>query len=479
MSTDYVHSGARFSEDRVYRYELNRSWDLSLPTLAFCMLNPSDAGEDRDDPTVKKCVGFAQRNEFGSILVVNAYAYVATDPKDLLAARAAGVDIVGPENDEMLHSAFADPWTRTVLAWGANLRADRLAEIGLIPGVEWARCLGVTKSGMPRHPLMLPYDTPLIPYEWPNPSKSPTVVESEPPTTTEGARMTEAAQPLVGGNLAEAREPITALLYGKEGTAKTTSALMLAKLGPVIAIDAEGGMKPTALRARGVPVENVQIWPPNGDVSRITFDTLEQEVYVPVRKALEDARAAGQPDPVIGMVFDSFSELAQILTKQAAGESASRDAAKGKQRARFQINVEDYGTQTQMIRMLLRMFRDLGVHLFITSLERRDVDDDGQVTYGPALGPAAANDTAGMVDCVVWTQVEELGPNATVFYTGTTRGRDKHRAKDRFGRLPIRMIEPTADRVIAYIRGDLTKQNDDRHKAAVTAARPQDTPAPA
>jgi hypothetical protein len=283
----------------------------------------------------------------------------------------------------------------------------------------------------------------------------------------------------IGDSLADVQEPVSMLLYGREGSAKTTEALGLARLGPVIAIDAEGGMKPTALRQRGIPLENVQIWPPRGDVSHITFANLENEVYIPLRTALEDARAKGEPDPVIGVVIDSFSELSQILTKEAAGESTVRDAAKGKQRGRFQINVEDYGTSTQMIRTLLRMFRDLGVHLVITSLERRDTDDDGFVHYGPALGPSAATDTTGMVDCVIWTQVEEFGESQTTFYSGTTRPRERHRAKDRFGKLPIRMIEPSADRVIAYVRGELTKQNDDRHKAAITATRGPEPAQPA
>lgn len=478
----YLHTSAVLSEDGVYRYELYRLWDVALPTLGFCMLNPSTADGESDDPTVKKCVGFAARNGYGSIRVVNLFAYRATDPKDLRDAYQRGVDIVGPDNDARIESVARDPWTALVVAWGGSggHTAERADEIARIPGTDFARCLGVTAGGMPRHPLMLPYSTELVPYEWAYPSPSGGVVESNsshrepnkeagPMTDTEPA--SETAPVIVGESLADAQEPLSILLYGREGSAKTTDALMLAKLGPIIAIDAEGGMKPTALRARGVPVENIQIWPPRGDTKRIKFDTIEQEVYIPLRKALEDAREAGQPDPVVGIVIDSWSELSHLLTKEAAVGSAGRDAAKGKPRERFQINIEDYGTSTQMIRQLLRMFRDLGIHVVITSLERRDTDDDGFVQYGPALGPAAATDTTGMVDVVIWTQVEEIGDAATVFYTGTTRPRARHRAKDRFGKLPVRMIEPSADRVIAYVRGELTKQSDPRHKAAVTAAR--------
>lgn len=274
----------------------------------------------------------------------------------------------------------------------------------------------------------------------------------------------------IGQGLDEADEKLTMLLFGREGSAKSTNALMLAKLGKIVAIDAEGGLKPTPLRARGVPVENVDVWPPGGNASHISFESIETEVYIPIRKMIED----GDPDAPIGIVFDSFTEIANILVKQAATEGSVRDRAKGKDRARFQINIEDYGTSTQMIRQLLRMFRDLGIHVIITALERRDTDDDGFVQYGPALGPAAATDTMGMVDVVIWTQDEEIGPDSKQFFTGTTKPRDRHRAKDRFGVLPVRMIEPSADRVIAYLRGELTRTNDERHKAAIAASRPKD-----
>lgn len=276
---------------------------------------------------------------------------------------------------------------------------------------------------------------------------------------------------MIGSDLSTAAEPVSALLYGREGSGKTTGALGLARLGKIVGIDAEGGMKPSALRERGVPVENIEVWPPRGDTSRINFESIETEVYIPLKQALEDARAKGEPDPYIGVVIDSFSELSQILTKIASVDSTQRDIAKGKQRGRFQINVEDYGTSTAQIRQLLRMFRDLGIHLIVSALERRDQDDDGFVNYGPALGPSAANDVAGMVDVVIWAQSEEIGSRSQVFYTGTSRPRERHRAKDRFGKLPVRMIDPSADRIVAYVRGELTKANDPRHAAAVAAAR--------
>lgn len=274
------------------------------------------------------------------------------------------------------------------------------------------------------------------------------------------------AETSIGGSLAAQKEKLTVLYYGKEGSAKSTNAAKLSELGRILVIDSEGGLKPTALRAQGVKVENIQVWPPDGNIDRITFETIEKEVFVPMKIELEN-----DPASWVGVVIDSFSELYVRLTGKAADASRAKDRANGKQRGDFQTNLEDYGVSTSMMRQILRRFRDLDVHLVLTALERRDQDDDGFVQYGPAVGPATANDTMGLVDVVCWTQAEELGPRALPFMTGTLRPKDRHRAKDRFGILPPRMIDPSADRLVAYLDGSMTKKNDPRHAAGAAAMK--------
>lgn len=146
-----------------YRYSLSRIWDIELPTLSWCMLNPSTADAVQDDPTVRKCVGFARRWGFGSIHVVNLFAWRATDPRELDAVE----DPVGPDADRWIQRAFRCP---VVVAWGAGLprrcerTAQRIALVREAAGAS-ATCLGLTKAGEPRHPLMLAYATERQP--WP------------------------------------------------------------------------------------------------------------------------------------------------------------------------------------------------------------------------------------------------------------------------------------------------------------------------
>ncbi len=169
-----IERAAIFSDDGKYRYALWRSPPGLWPStkqelLGWVMLNPSSAAED-DDPTLRKCMGFARRAGYAGVVVVNLFAYKATDPKDLWKRRA---DIVGPDNDAMLHSALSG--TRDVVfAWGATggrsgMRLlDRSLEVtkivlALRPRVA-TFTLGFTSEGYPRHPLYVPYGTNATPF---------------------------------------------------------------------------------------------------------------------------------------------------------------------------------------------------------------------------------------------------------------------------------------------------------------------------
>jgi len=152
--------GAAFSRDRRYRYRLWRRWDRSRPRIAFCMLNPSTADARRDDPTIRRCIGFARDWGYGGIEVVNIFALRATDPRDLRSAR----DPVGPRNDAfMLQAATESP---VVIAWGVHgaLRDRAATALQLFGPRARLLALGRTRSGAPRHPLYLRRDTEAVEY---------------------------------------------------------------------------------------------------------------------------------------------------------------------------------------------------------------------------------------------------------------------------------------------------------------------------
>jgi hypothetical protein len=155
-----MNGSALFSECRTWRYALARELG-GVGTVAFVGLNPSTADEAKDDPTIRRCIGFARDWGFGRLEVVNVYAFRAGDPRDL---RRAG-DPVGPENDRVL-ARVLDGAELVVAAWGVHARADRLAELDAVLGGRPLHALGVTKNGAPRHPLYLRADVRPTPYDW-------------------------------------------------------------------------------------------------------------------------------------------------------------------------------------------------------------------------------------------------------------------------------------------------------------------------
>lgn len=152
-------AGAILDPDRSYRYLLWRSWGSRDHRCVFVGLNPSTADEGRDDPTIRKCVGFAKRWGFGAIDMVNLFAWRSTDPSGLLSAP----DAAGYDNDDVLAEVIARAH-RVVWAWGRhNARVRRLVHArtagwSFFPGCE-AGTLGRSQDGSPRHPLMLAYAT--------------------------------------------------------------------------------------------------------------------------------------------------------------------------------------------------------------------------------------------------------------------------------------------------------------------------------
>jgi hypothetical protein len=156
-----AESGAVFDSANLFRYELWRRWDETQAEIVFIMLNPSTADDTVNDPTIKRCINFAQTWKYGSLRVVNLFAYRATDHRLLSKTK----DPIGPDNDWFIKNALALEKT-VVLAWGNHgallERGDQVVAMAAELSKRRLRCLGYTKEGQPRHPLYLPGDSKLV-----------------------------------------------------------------------------------------------------------------------------------------------------------------------------------------------------------------------------------------------------------------------------------------------------------------------------
>lgn len=157
-----MRRGAHISPCGRYRYTLWRSWCEGIAgygSLVVIGLNPSTADASNDDPTIRRCVGFARTLGCDSLVMLNLFAYRATNPKDMLAAS----DPVGDECDRYLKIYAMLPTTTVVAAWGANAPHERAADVAaMFPALQ---CWGKNKDGSPKHPLYLPRTAKLE--QWP------------------------------------------------------------------------------------------------------------------------------------------------------------------------------------------------------------------------------------------------------------------------------------------------------------------------
>ncbi len=156
-----METGAILDVTEIYRYGLWRRWDEGAPAVGFVMLNPSRANATVNDPTIRRCMGFAQRWGYGGLEVGNLFAYRCARPVGLRQV----TDPVGPDNDRHLLT-LAHRVERIILAWGnGGSWGDRARDVlSLFDDGAALYCLGITQQGQPRHPLYLRNHQLLLPF---------------------------------------------------------------------------------------------------------------------------------------------------------------------------------------------------------------------------------------------------------------------------------------------------------------------------
>lgn len=265
-------------------------------------------------------------------------------------------------------------------------------------------------------------------------------------------------------SLAEENEWARICLYGEWGSGKTTSAAHAAKLGPVRHVDSELRLKGGPLRRLGVPTDRIE---PFRDIS-----------YAALKADIEQARAdiydhdhgdAADRDPELedvpirwqAYVHDSVTEVVKTMLDDVIARNVGEARRRAQKRGEevkvnpFQVDVDYYGEVVQEYRALMREMRNLNCHLVFTAQERRDVDkNDGTVRIGPGTLPAIQAEIMGYCDIVVWTH------RSGRYHLGLTEPGTKYMAKDSFGVLPPIMVDPTVDRLVAYMREELTIDTD-------------------
>lgn len=156
---------ATFSDDGIYRYRLDITWDPSLRTLTTIALNPSTATHEKDDNTIRACKKLARNMGFGSYRMLNAFALRSTDYKALFRAG----DPIGPDNTMEFLKFWCDG-TFVLACWGAHITERRWKHYyrgrEIAENIPHLHALKVTQSGHPQHPLYISASVRPLPFAY-------------------------------------------------------------------------------------------------------------------------------------------------------------------------------------------------------------------------------------------------------------------------------------------------------------------------
>ena len=146
--------GAEFSTDRLHRYRLWRLWDESLPLCQWICLNPSTGNYEKNDPTIRRIIGFSKKFGFGGVYITNLFSFVTSKPAELRPF------IQKDEQNITALKETAQKCAEIIFGWGAFQVFGMDKEIvTLFPA---GMCLGKNANGSPKHPLFLKNDSELI-----------------------------------------------------------------------------------------------------------------------------------------------------------------------------------------------------------------------------------------------------------------------------------------------------------------------------
>lgn len=265
-----------------------------------------------------------------------------------------------------------------------------------------------------------------------------------------GQRVQKVTSSDLFGSLEDDTDFYNWLMYGPQGSGKTTAACKAANHGKILVIRAEGGLKKQALASHGIDVSNIYVYP-----AKQGTRVRKEDLIAVHEQLLTDLQ--NDPTSWYAVVLDSVTEIHHTLREDATKQRVARvlnrltDPAKLAEFDEDFIDRDDYGKMTGQLREILRDYRDLPCHTIMTALQK--VDDDTKENT-PAITPALRIDLMGYVDILTAHKSDDD------VFRALTRKTDKTAAKDRFNLLPKVWAEPNFDRLVEYMEGKLTPTTD-------------------
>jgi hypothetical protein len=217
------------------------------------------------------------------------------------------------------------------------------------------------------------------------------------------------------------------LLYGRSGVGKTWlagSAFDVPEMKRVLYIDVEGGTLTLRKDFPQIDVARVKTWK---DVQAI-YD----ELY-----------AGGHGFSTV--ILDSLTEIQKFNMDQIMVQLLE----KADERDMDVPSLREWGKNLEQIRRFVRAFRDLPINVIFTALEREDKDRKGRPIKLPSLSGKMAGEVAAFLDIVLYYNMKEIdGEQRRLLQSAAT---ESTIAKDRSGKLPPVVVDPTMEMLYDYI----------------------------
>jgi hypothetical protein len=163
---------ARLTRDGVFRLWLRREWDIGGRVVVFIMLNPSIGDASLDDPTIRRCITFAQAWGYDGLRIVNLCSFRTHKPTVMYEymLRTHRDPIANGRDMKAVIEAIGHPDTALVVAaWGKvhpilNERVLQVSQAAAWMGKP-LHALQLNLDGSPAHPLYLRGNLKPVPFE--------------------------------------------------------------------------------------------------------------------------------------------------------------------------------------------------------------------------------------------------------------------------------------------------------------------------